>query len=698
MTGAEYYEVQLFNMTDNVALPTVTNIRTNSYVPTTSLSVGRFRVIVTAFNASNESSFASQPRFFNLAPRPVVVNPFGPLPLDDATPTFAWQPVLGADKYELTVKRDFGNFGVVYRQIGLPGNLTQHTMLTALPLGRYTYEVRALNDAAIAGQAGAYSSISLVTTFTSAQSPVITGPASTTFLARPVFTWTNPPLSPASSVSDILISIKEGASYRVVVSRQVTGTSFTPTSDLGIGSYTVEVRTYSSVDAATVSNWSVARNFRVTTAPTLIGPSGRVADATPTLNWSGVLGGQTYQVEIFSLSRNVVAYMATGINALNFTVPADLPIGQYQFKVRALSAFGELSDWSPSMNFQIVAAPILLGPASSTFNRTPSFAWNDMAGIVGGVLAGATSYDFSLDFIPAAGQSDVIYSVVSTTNTDYTIARTLPLGLYQAKVRARSADTLGDYSSILEFYVGGNPVVNAIGSTTDNTPTITWRPVDGAAGYSIFIALETGPVVAVVEQSGIGSTSFTVPTTLAKGGYRVWVRAVNASNGALSGPMLSDAPSITFTIVDASDVQTKDAGSRYTLTSDGLNMSDFVSESTISMLPSFVSGSPQALVVIAEQSVDAELQIEAVDASAVATEATEQNAQLTPQTDEVLAAWDQQKWWDSANATPVAVVVPATAVAAVENVETKSSTGLLGSLMALAPWALLRRRKDDSST
>jgi hypothetical protein len=116
------------------------------------------------------------------------------------------------------------------------------------------------------------------------------------------------------------------------------------------------------------------------------------------------------------------------------------------------------------------------------------------------------------------------------------------------------------------------------------------------------------------------------------------------------------------------------------------------------MLPSFVSGSPQALVVIAEQSVDAELQIEAVDASAVATEATEQNAQLTPQTDEVLAAWDQQKWWDSANATPVAVVVPATAVAAVENVETKSSTGLLGSLMALAPWALLRRRKDDSST
>jgi hypothetical protein len=162
--------------------------------------------------------------------------------------------------------------------------------------------------------------------------------------------------------------------------------------------------------------------------------------------------------------------------------------------------------------------------------------------------------------------------------------------------------------------------------------------------------------------------------------------------------MLSDAPSITFTIVDASDVQTKDAGSRYTLTSDGLNMSDFVSESTISMLPSFVSGSPQALVVIAEQSVDAELQIEAVDASAVAAEATEQNAQLTPQTDEVLAAWDQQKWWDSANATPVAVVVPATAVAAVENVETKSSTGLLGSLMALAPWALLRRRKDDSST
>ena len=699
VAGAEYYQVQLFNATDNVALPTVTNIRATSWVPTTNLPVGRFRVIVTAFNASNESSFASKALFFNLAPMPVVVNPFGRL--DDATPTFAWQPVLGADKYELTVKRDFGNFAVVYKQIGLPGNLTQHTMLSELPLGRYTYEVRALNEAAITGQAGAYSSISLVTTFTSAQAPVITGPASTTFLPRPVFTWTNPPLSPTTAASDIQISIKEGASYRVVLSRRVTGTSFTPNIDLGIGSYKVEVRTYSSVDSATVSNWSVARNFRVTTAPALIGPSGRVADATPTLNWSGVLGGQTYQAEIFSISKNVVAYTVTGINALNFTVPADLPIGQYRFKVQARSAFGELSDWSPSMNFQIVAAPVLTGPASSTFNRTPSFAWNDMAGIVGGTLAGATSYDFSLDFIPAAGQADVNYPVISTTNTDYTVSQTLPLGLYRARVRARGADITGDYSAILEFYVGGNPVVNAIGSTTDQTPTISWKPVDGAAGFSIFIALDSSPTVAVVQQSGIGSTSYTVANTLAKGKYRVWVRAVNAANGVLSGPMLSDTPSITFTIVDASDVQSKDAAGQYTLTSDDLNMSDFVSESTISMLPSFVSGSPQAMVVIAEQSVDAELQVgnrvttDAMDAGTAA--ATEQNAQLTPQTDEVLAAWDQQKWWDSAQTTPVAVIVPANPVA--EAAETKSaSAGLLGSLMALAPWALRRRRKDDSST
>jgi len=700
VTGATNYTLVLFNLTDNVAVQTVTGIPTTSWVSTTDLPVGRFRIVVTAFNSANESSFASTTRIFRLAPIPTVVNPFGRL--DDATPTFAWNSVLGADLYELIVRRDFGNFGIVYQQKTLPGNVTQHTMPTPLPLGRYTYEVRALNKAALAAEPDAYSSRSLVTTFTVAESPVITGPPSSTFLARPAFTWNNPPLSNAAAQSDIRVSIKEGADFRVVLNQRVTGMSFTPSADLAIGAYKVEVRTYSTLDPGQVSEWSVARNFRVTTAPVIIGPSGRTADATPSLNWSGVLGGQTYQVIVTSLSKNVVAYNVTGINALNYTIPFDLPIGRYRFAVQARTAFGELSDLSLPKDFQIVAAPTVTGPSSSTFNRTPSFAWNDMSGIVGGVMGGATSYDFALDFIPAAGQADVAYPVITgLRNTDYTVTRTLPLGLYRATVRARSADVIGDFSTVLEFYVGGIPVVNAIGTTTDRTPTISWRPVDGASGYNIFIALDSSPDVAVAQQSGIGSTSYTAPFVLAKGTYRVWIQAVNGANGQLSGPALSGDPSIVFTIADASDVQKNDRTQNYTVTSVPMDLFGMVSESTISMLPSVIFGSPHVEMVIADQAVDAELQISSEGVVETAEANAEAVTETIPQTDEILARWDEQKWWDAVPAA-LAPVVTAPAVSPVK-VEEKpeelsASAGLLGAIMALAPWALRRRRKDDSST
>ena len=107
------------------------------------------------------------------------------------------------------------------------------------------------------------------------------------------------------------------------------------------------------------------------------------------------------------------------------------------------------------------------------------------------------------------------------------------------------------------------------------------------------------------------------------------------------------------------------------------------------MLPSFVSGSAKALIVISAQTVDAEVKLESSDP--VAADVSGQISEtVAPQTDEVLSQWDQQKWWDSA----------ATGVAPAEKAETpvSASVGFLGALLALAPRSLRRRRKDQSST
>ena len=696
VTGAVSYDLQLFNLTDNVLVSSVTGIQGASWSPASPLSLAKYRVVVTARGAGGFIGLPSSPRFFTYSPVPKILAPGGRLP--DSTPTFGWEAVPSANLYRLVVRQDFGSFLEVYRQNALTSTI--HELPFSLPLGRYTFSVVAINTALPGtGQSDASSSSSLETTFAVVTPPTVlglqgtSGPVFTTFLTRPTVLWTNPPATGSTAKSQLQVFRMDGPNKVLVVSQSnILGTSYM-TPSLGLGTYVVKVRTTSSADSATVSDWSIERTFRVTVAPKLIGPTGAVTDSTPTLTWSGVTGGQTYQIEVTSLSKNVVAFAESGLNALNYTVPSNLPIGLYQFRVQARSAFGELSSWSDPMDFQIVAGPTLLGPASSTFNTKPSFSWTNMSGTVGGSATINPVYDFRLDLIlPNNVVQANFRTALGRTSTSYTLPTALPVGLYRAMVLGRTSDTTSNYSNVIEFYVGGTPVVDAIGSTTDTTPTISWKAVDGASGYQIFIALDSNPTVPVVQQLGIGSLSYTPTVALAKGKYRVWVRAVNASNGQLSGPALTDAPSIIFTITDASGIQSQKVSGSYTMTLFPVNRDALVSESTISMLPAFVSGSQQPVIVVSEQSVDSSVQLKA--SVPVQTEnAVEVAPENVPQTDEILSQWDEQKWWD---AVPVAVIAADVARSESQPV-TSASSGILGALLALAPWSLRRRKKDESA-
>ena len=128
----------------------------------------------------------------------------------------------------------------------------------------------------------------------------------------------------------------------------IAGNSYTLSKDLVLGTYQVWVRTYSTVDPAVVSEWSIAKTFRVTTIPTLIGVKGRTADATPTLTWQGVPGGQTYRVYISSLTTNAVVYNVGNLNSLNpagwadlrsVTLAAGMNFQQYQVSTASQSLY-----------------------------------------------------------------------------------------------------------------------------------------------------------------------------------------------------------------------------------------------------------------------------------------------------------------------------------------------------------------------
>jgi hypothetical protein len=386
--GAVRYSVSLFNVTDNVSAASVSNVLTTNWTPPTNLSLAQYRVEILAFNSVNESSLPHATYSFTVAPVPVVNAPTGRLP--DSTPTFSWNPIAGADTYELIVTQAFGTMSEVFRVSNLTG--TQFTQTTPMPLGRYTYQVRGRNNPAVGSSGNAVlSSLSAVTPFTVTERVTVTNPLATTFDSQPVITWTAPiGSSPTMVNSEVWVNqIKRNSAGQAFQENVFTKTAVSGNSldvgdvrdgnnvpiNLQLGTYVVWVRTYSTVDPATVSEWSIAKTFRVTTIPTLIGVTGRTTDATPTLNWQGVQGGQTYRVYVSSLSTNTVVYNVGGLNTLNYTIPANLPLGRYRYWVQATSAFGDLSAWSLGMDFQVVTAPTLSGPSSSTFNTKPSFTW-----------------------------------------------------------------------------------------------------------------------------------------------------------------------------------------------------------------------------------------------------------------------------------------------------------------------------------
>ncbi|RLT08263.1 MAG: hypothetical protein DWI22_08265, partial [Planctomycetota bacterium] len=705
VNGATTYQVELFNRTDNVLVATVTGITTPNWTPTTDLVLADYRATVTALNALGQTSTAGV-KNFTIAPLlPVVQLPSGRTP--DSTPTFSWSLVPGANRYELVVKQKWGTFATVINQANLTTNT--FTQQTPLGLGRYTYRVRAINDPSNGSVTSAvYSAAAATYEFVNVEAPILTGPALTTFSNLPVITWT-PQLNTETSEIWVNQVVDQVGSQSLFLKKfAVTGNSYTPTAaeTFGLGTYVLWVRSYSNtdnpatlVDEREVSNWSQQRVIRVSTPPTIVGPIGRTPLAKPTLSWQSVPGALNYEVWLNNTSVPVAKlYNPAGITSLSYTVPAGLPIGNYTFWVRARNAFGSDSNWSQSQKFEVVTSPVLIGPSASTFIKRPTFNWTNMKTTLGpnSLAAGAVRYEFRLygrNAVTSIYEELAQYAATNLTTNSYTIPTDLPSGDYRAFVRAIGAglpatsipETTTDYSLPLNFFVGGRPIVNPIPPTTNTTPTLSWKAVDGASGYEVFIGTAALPNVNLLNSTNnkTGGTSFVVPQALAKGVYRYWVRAFNASTGA-AGPWSLQQ---TLTIVKATtpaQEQSLSAAPEFVWTVvPGLVPQALVTESAISMVPAVIDGSQYLPLAEAKANVVLDLPMLVIEGAANAVPFVE-DAVATEQKDSVLSKWDEQAWWEG---QPIAQK-PA------EVAPKNSAAGFLGALLALAPRSF-RRRKDE---
>jgi len=89
-------------------------------------------------------------------------------------------------------------------------------------------------------------------------------------------------------------------------------------------------------------------------------------------------------------------------------------------------------------------------------------------------------------------------------------------------------------------------VLSPTGATGDSTPTFTWREVDGAVRYDLWVD-QIGGQNQIIREQNLTGTSFTPGTSLADGNYRVWVRAISSTNETSDWSL-----TVTFSIVDSS--------------------------------------------------------------------------------------------------------------------------------------------------
>ena len=546
--SATSYLLVLTNVTDGEEAFRVNGLTSTSWTPPSDLKMADYSVSVRGFNATGDYSIWSVPKLFQVNQTAVATAPTGRV--GTTTPTFNWTLIPGADSFELIINRGYGDNGVQFSSI-IPAS-DSYTLTSALPLGNYSFRFREINfpkDALTGIQVS--TAFSVPYTFIVAAAPTVTSlspkadPAVewVTLSNRPTFNWVNPP---GAEKSDIWIA-QVGGNFQYLRVNGISGTSFTPTQDIGIGTYNFWVRTYSNtdnpvttVDERIASNWSQAQQFKVVTQP-VAQPFGRVTTGKPTFEWSAVPGAITYEVWLADDSDLISPFVnVSAITGLKYTPATDLPVGRYRFWVRATNGQVQHGYWSVPFQFEVATAPVLAGPPLSTFVTKPVFTWNNMSVPVGSKMAGADSYDFQLYMIDPVTFRYVPLPLVSgLTSPTYTIPIALANGQYKAFVRAYvngrawtatvpgANPTYTDSSNAVVFSVGGVPVVNAIPPSSNRTPTISWQAVQGAGKYDVFIAIGTS-TTALIRQNGVTGTSYTVPTPLAPGAYRVWVRAISS--------------------------------------------------------------------------------------------------------------------------------------------------------------------------
>lgn len=495
-------------------------------------------------------------------PPPTPVTP--PIEAIDVplTATFAWDPVEGAEGYDLQIAASVDFSSIVYDQPGIAG--TVHTLPVPLPPGVLLFwRVRSVNAQGSSLWSPAVAGWPFQTVATLIGRPVQTAPpaGATGMTVTPTLAWE--PVAGAESYT-VQVSTHSMIADAEMTWTGITSTSFTPPVPLAnLTTYFWRVSAVGGGEAGMFSSPFTGRTFMTmgagVSAPELLLPADGAAGVpkTPVLVWRTVPGAVGYDVQVTAEQF---------LGGTSFTIPAVgdtmlmLPPGalvggmQYFWKVRALTPAGN-SSWSPATGgrsfttaYDPPAVPLLFIPPDGSVNvpRHCVLSWwnnTDSVATLFDVQVAATP-DFSAPVVDLQG-------VAGTEITAF-----LPgLSTFHWRVRATNPAGPSAWSTVWAFST--NDVALAppvLVSPADGTkrqplqPTFTWRASPGATSYQLQVSTTESFVMEwllPVNASDIDGTTYRPSEPLRKTTlYRWRVRCMNGTDTSLWSPMFA---SRTFT-------------------------------------------------------------------------------------------------------------------------------------------------------
>ncbi|MBH0078540.1 Ig-like domain-containing protein [Pseudoalteromonas sp. NZS11] len=366
---------------------------------------------------------------------------------------------------------------------------------------------------------------------------------------------------PEGTIVTITVTDDAGNPQIITTEVQADGTfSVDVPNELSEGEFTVEV---SVTDTAGNETTATTTGEVDTAAPTvIIDPVGDTNDTTPTISGTatGEPEGTVVTITVTDEAGNpqIITTEVQADGTFSVDVPNELSEGEFTVEVSVTDTAGNETTATTTGEVDTTAPTVTIDPVGDTNDTTPTISGTATGEPEGTVVTITVTDD--------AGNPQIITTEVQADGTfSVDVPNELSEGEFTVEVSVTdtagnetTATTTGEVDTTAPIVT-----INALGDTSDTTPTISGTVSDEPAGSTVTLTVtDANGIVQIITAEVIADGSWTVEVSaaLAEGSYSVDASisdsAGNEGTASASGTIDTSALTITIDIIGETNDQT----------------------------------------------------------------------------------------------------------------------------------------------